>query len=220
MFHLDHKFTKYLQDLMPLYQTIQIKPNTTVYVWKITEDIEVLRDIYLSENSINRLKNMKSEQHQKGFLSIRHLLQQLNINDDELIYNKFGKPILKNVHISITHSYDFSAIVISDKLVGIDMEKNREKIKVIAHRFTDFDYQHLNNETAIQQLTFIWGGKESLYKIHPSGGMSFKHHLSLHELNFDNQTAIGAINTPEIKEEFDIHFAQIDNYGLALATTK
>jgi phosphopantetheinyl transferase len=30
-------------------------------------------------------------------------------------------------HISITHSYQFSAIIISDQTVGIDIELQREK---------------------------------------------------------------------------------------------
>ncbi|MGY5354658.1 4'-phosphopantetheinyl transferase family protein [Wenyingzhuangia sp. IMCC45467] len=201
---------------MPLFKTIQISPNTTVYVWKITESIDVLRDIYLSKNSLNRVNSMKSTSHQKGFLSIRHLLNHINLNDDDLYYNNFGKPLLKNnKNISITHSFDFSAIVISSNIVGIDIEKNRDKIKVIKHRFTDTEQENLSEIDFIKKLTFIWGAKESMFKIHPNGGMSFKNDLIIN--NFCAKNAKGCINTPELKQNCDIYFYQIENYSLAIA---
>lgn len=203
---------------MPLFKTIQITPNTCVYVWKITESIDFMRDIHLSKNSLNRLNSMKSIQHQKGFLSIRHLLKEIQLNDDELFYNEHGKPLLKNQkHISITHSYDFSAIVISNQNVGIDIEKNRDKIKIIKHRFTDLEQNKLNDQVYIQKLTYIWGAKESMFKIHPCGGMSFKNDLIVKK--FNNTNATGVINTPELKQTCDIKFYQIENYSLAIATT-
>ncbi|MGY5351537.1 4'-phosphopantetheinyl transferase family protein [Wenyingzhuangia sp. IMCC45533] len=203
---------------MPLFKSIQINETTQAFVWKITESIDFLKDIYLSKNSLNRLNSMKSVQHQKGFLSIRHLLKQIHLSDDDLYYNEHGKPLLKSgLHISITHSFDFSAIVISDKNVGIDIEKNREKIKVIKHRFTDIEQYQLDNEQYIQKLTYIWGAKESMYKIHPCGGMSFKNDLIVS--NYNHSSAIGLINTPELVINCDIKFYPIENYSLAIATT-
>lgn len=202
---------------MPLFKTFQITPNTTVLVWKIDESLTFLKDVYLSKNSLNRLNSMKSVQHQKGFLSIRHLLQQIQLTDKDLYYNKHGKPLLTNKqHISITHSFDFSAIVISDVPIGIDIEKNRGKIKIIRHRFTDFIQAEQSDETYIQQLTYIWGAKESMFKIHPCGGMSFKNDLKIR--NFTMQTAEGFIDTPEMKQSCQIYFHQIENYSLAIAT--
>ncbi|MEN8765187.1 MAG: 4'-phosphopantetheinyl transferase family protein [Wenyingzhuangia sp.] len=202
---------------MPLFKTIKIDKNTTVFVWKITETTDELRATYLSKNSINRVNLMKSSSHQKGFLSIRHLLQLIRLNDDDLTYNEHGKPLLKNgQHISISHSYEFSAIGISTKMIGIDIEKNRDKIKIIKNRFTDFNKKKLTNDEYIQQLTLIWGAKEAMFKIHPSGGMSFKNDLKISQ--FNTRKAKGLINTPELKEKCDICFHQIENYSLAIAS--
>ncbi len=202
---------------MPLFKTIEISPNTTIFVWKITESLEFLKDVHLSKNSLNRLNSMKSVQHQKGFLSIRHLLQHIHLSDDDLFYNNYGKPLLKNnKHISITHSYDFSAIVISDTHVGIDIEKNREKITIIKHRFTDFIQKDLAEKEYIQQLTFIWAAKESMFKIHPCGGMSFKNDLKI--LSRNPQKGSGVINTPELKLNCNLFFFQLENYSMSIAT--
>jgi phosphopantetheinyl transferase len=107
---------------------------------------------------------MKSELHQRGFLSVRHLLNEAGYSDADLYYNENGKPHLKDgKHISITHSFTFSAIIISNIEVGIDIEKNRDKIKIIQHKFVNFEKGFIHkNDNYIEQLTVIWGAKESL----------------------------------------------------------
>ncbi|OIQ36200.1 MAG: 4-phosphopantetheinyl transferase, partial [Bacteroidetes bacterium MedPE-SWsnd-G1] len=166
---------------MPLFKTIQANENTIVYVWKIEEAVDELRNnIHLNERSISRIEKMKSELHQRGFLSVRYLLKEAGYSDDELFYTEDGKPHLKDGnHISITHSYTFSAIIISATQVGIDMEMNREKIKRIAHKFVDSENDFLVEKKLIEQLTVIWGAKESLFKIHPDGRLLFREHLPI-----------------------------------------
>ena len=102
---------------MPLYKTITVNDFTKVLIWKIQESLEDLTlDIELTKNSQSRLASMKSVLHQKGFLSIRHLLKQANYVDADVYYDEFGKPHLKNGNfISITHSFTFTAIIISKK---------------------------------------------------------------------------------------------------------
>ena len=123
---------------MPLYKTITVNATTIVHIWKIEEDINTLsRNIKLTDHCQNRLEGMKSELHQRGFMSIRHLLAKAGYTDFDLYYDKNGKPHLHDgKHISITHSYTFTAIIISDQPVGIDIEKQRDKILRIAHKFT------------------------------------------------------------------------------------
>lgn len=205
---------------MPLHTRIEVNSNTQLYVWKITESTDYLRDIKLSKNSLNRINSMKSASHQRGFLSIRHLLKICNLKDDDLFYNENGKPLLKDKrHISISHSFDFSAIVISNQPVGIDIEKNREKIITIKNRFCNEEQNNTDLKSFIQKLTFIWAAKESMFKIHPSGGMNFKNDLQLQSFNNQYQYCKGKINTPELEQKCNIQFHQMENYGLAVATT-
>ena len=115
---------------MPLYKTIRIDPNTNVLIWKIEESYDSLCEgIELTAHCQSRVDNMKSDMHKRGFMSIRHLLAVANYTDHDVYYDDFGKPYLKDgKHISITHSYEFSGIIISNNPVGIDIEKQREKI--------------------------------------------------------------------------------------------
>ena len=67
---------------MAFYQSIEIKPKTNLYLWKITEDFNTLfREVQLKDVSLARLESMKSESHQKGFMAVRMLLQHLGYSD-------------------------------------------------------------------------------------------------------------------------------------------
>ncbi len=103
---------------MALYKTLTVNKATKVLIWKIEESTSKLQEgIVLSENSTARLNSMKSQLHQRGFLSIRHLLKEVGYTDADLIYDEFGKPHLKNgKFISITHSFTFTAIIVSDEV--------------------------------------------------------------------------------------------------------
>jgi len=116
---------------MPLYKTIRVNDFTKVFVWKIEESLEDLTvGIQLTEPSKKRVDTMKSVLHQQGFMSIRQLLKQAGYADADVYYDAFGKPHLKDKnYLSISHSFTFTAIIISEKKpVGIDVEKNRDKI--------------------------------------------------------------------------------------------
>ncbi|WP_321539515.1 4'-phosphopantetheinyl transferase family protein [Flavobacterium piscinae] len=90
---------------------------------------------------------MKSESHQKGFMAVRMLLQYNGYTDFDLYYDEFGKPHLKDgVNISISHSFDFSVIILSDKNVGIDLELRRDLVKKM-HTNLQRKYLFMNVKT-------------------------------------------------------------------------
>ena len=122
---------------MPLHKTISHNNTTMVFVWKIEESLlDFETSIELNEHSKKRISNMKSESHKKGFLAVRKLLEAAGLDDFDLYYTDDGKPHLKDGRkITISHSFDYSAIAISNNEIGIDIEKNRDKIQRIASKF-------------------------------------------------------------------------------------
>ena len=126
---------------MPLYKTFTPNSQTTVKIWKITESYnDLLNTIKLRPANLDRVLGMKSELHRRGFLSVRHLLKEFGYTDEDLFYDENGKPHLNDgKYISITHSFIFSAVIISDNVGGIDGEKQRDKITIIAHKFIDYE---------------------------------------------------------------------------------
>jgi hypothetical protein len=61
------------------------------------------------------------------FLSVRKL-QEAGYNDLDLYYDELETASKDDKYISISHSHHFSAIIVSNKSVGIDIELQREKI--------------------------------------------------------------------------------------------
>ena len=205
---------------MPLYKTITVNSATKVLIWKIEESFDtLLKNIELTAENTGRLNSMKSILHQKGFLSIRHLLALEGYTDYDLYYDTNGKPHLKDeLNISITHSFIFSAIILSDIKVGIDVEKKRDKILRIAHKFTsvkNFDKSSLT--TKIRKLTAIWCAKESLYKSFNSVGLSFLNHIHVEDFGLDQKetTAIADFNNKT--ESYHVRFNEFEGFTCAYA---
>lgn len=206
---------------MPLYKTITVNQNTKVFIWKIEETFDTLcKDISLTEKCTNRVANMKSEMHKCGFMSIRHLLAEAGYTDHNLYYDENGKPHLDDDrYISITHSFNFSAIIISDKKVGIDIEKQRDKIIRIGHKFTPIEeYRTIANDDAlIRKLTIVWCAKESLYKSFAEKGVSFLQNIDVTDFDLDSKKTTAKVVYGDKEEFYDIDFLEFEGFTCAYA---
>ncbi|MBL85745.1 MAG: 4-phosphopantetheinyl transferase [Winogradskyella sp.] len=204
---------------MPLYKSISVNSQTTVKIWKIEESYsDLLQPLNLKPQSLERVLGMKSELHQRGFLSVRHLLHEFGYTDQDLFYDDNGKPHLKDgKHISITHSFTFSGVIVSDKEVGIDIEKQREKIKIIAHKFVDYEFNYLDKsaDDYISKLTVIWGIKESLYKLFATPGMLFKEHFLVIPFTFEDGETIAWIDYKDRKYRYNSAFLEFEGFTCA-----
>ena len=206
---------------MPLYKTITPNSQTVVKIWKITESFnDLMQDVALKPQSLERVLGMKSELHQRGFLSVRHLLAEFGYNDEDLFYDENGKPHLKDgKQISITHSFNFSAVIVSDHIVGIDIEKQRDKITIIAHKFIDYEFDYLNKTASdyIRKLTAIWCVKESLYKLFATPGLSFKKFFLVIPFEIIDEETVAWIDYKDKKYHYNIHFLEFEGFTCAYA---
>ncbi|MVO08940.1 4-phosphopantetheinyl transferase [Flavobacterium sp. TP390] len=205
---------------MSFYKEIAIHPTATIYLWKIEEEfIALFRQVSLKDTSLARLESMKSESHQKGFLAVRMLLQHLGYTDFDLFYDAFGKPHLKDgKHISISHSNDFSAVLISDALMGIDLEILKDKIVTIAPRFMDVNHlENLNQLDKIKKATVVWGIKESIFKIKNEKGISFPKHIFEEAFRLTDKRGLAQLKFNDLTEEYCFQFEFVDNYALVCA---
>ena len=207
---------------MPLYKTITVSKDIAVYLWQITEPEEQLaQGIVLTPNCQHRMDGMKSELHRRGFLSIRQLMAEAGYADQDLFYDEWGKPHLKDGnHISITHSHHFTGIIVSQqKEVGIDIEMQREKILRIANKFTPLEeYKTIANVDAlIRKLTIVWGAKESLFKIYAKQGLSFLHHVRVEDFGFDDSETTAEILFHGDSSTYRISFLEFEGFTCVYA---
>lgn len=199
---------------MPLFQTIQHNQTTKILIWEITESLEELLDkVVLKEKTQLRLNGMKSQMHQRAFLCVRMLIQEMGFTDHDLHYDEFGKPYFYcDNYISITHSHNFAAIIISEETVGIDMELQREKILRIADKFTDYECSYLKPDSTlkyIKKLTVIWGAKEAIFKIRNEKGISFKDHIRVNSFSLKEDSTQASLHFDDLVKDFDVHYKEI-----------
>lgn len=204
---------------MSLFKSITVNPTTKVLIWKIEEpEVNLREGIVLTENCQNRLRGMKSEIHRRGFLSVRQLLRAAGYKVSDLYYDSSGKPHLKDgKQISITHSYSYSGMIISDTTkVGIDIEKQRNKISVIAHKFINYEFGFLTTKM-IRELTVVWCIKESLYKVFATEGMSFKQHTKVIPFHIEQGHTPAWVIYKEKLQKYRASFFEFDGFTCAYA---
>ena len=214
---------------MPLYKSIYIDTSSQILVWKITESYEkLLGEVQLNEKSLLRLNGMKSQLHQRAFLSVRKLLQEAGYSDFDLQYDESGKPHLnpnnchtEPVEVSISHSHNFSTLIISNQKVGIDIEMQRDKIIRIADKFVNnkesLRLGDTNTPDYIKKLTVKWGAKEAVFKIRNEPGISFKDHIWVNSFEIRDQKTIATLEMENVKQQFSIYFEEFENFTLVCA---
>ena len=208
---------------MPLYQNITIDSKSQILVWEITESFDLLfEEVHLTEKSLLRLNGMKSILHQRAFLSVRKLLQEVGYSDFDLFYDERGKPHLTDKkYISISHSHQFSTIIISNQKVGIDIEMIRDKIIRIAHKFVNdkelIGLQKFDNQDYVKKITVKWGTKEAIFKIQNEKGISFKDHIQVFPFEMKDKKTTAILEIENTKQLFSIFFEEIKEYILVYA---
>ena len=204
---------------MPIYKTITIKPRSHLAIWHIEESIdELAKDIELSCFCQHKYEAMSSLIHRKGFMSIRHLLDYFGYNDHDLMYDDKGKPHLKDgKYISISHSFEYTGLIISDHPVGIDIEKQRPVIKKIAHKFTPVSkYEHINDDNErIRKLTVVWCAKESTYKLYGKKGLFFLKDMDVEDFSLADELSVVRVLNQEQQPTYQIKFMEFNGFTCA-----
>jgi len=111
--------------------------SNDLLLWKLSETETQLSNLLnISLSSKSKLDLIKSSSHRRQFLGVQNLLNLHKIKNDMLSYDDNGKPhLLNNKFISISHSFDYCGVIVSNVKVGLDIEKFRSKILNISKKF-------------------------------------------------------------------------------------
>ena len=208
---------------MPEFLKESIENLTQFSIWEIEESEDELSEgLTISNVEKNKLNQLKSLVHRKGFLATRQLLKKFGIPAGSNKYDQKGAPyLIDGRYLSITHSKNFAAIAISDTKVGIDLEFYREKIKKIGPRFLNIKETEISKDfTDIKYLTMIWTAKEALYKIYSNPGINFKSQLHIHKSTKFSPVGFGSVNDKGKTFIYNLYFRYYERFCLSLATTK
>jgi phosphopantetheinyl transferase len=198
---------------MPLYRTIK-ESNYSVYIWHVTEPLEnfvsELPEIVIEQIlKNNKLQKRMIEKSVQAKLLILAKIDPLLIS-----YTSSGKPfILKmNKNISISHSGEYAALIVSRSICGIDIEKTNPKIERISQKFLNESEKHFLTQP--DAINWIWSIKEAVFKYFGSH-VFFKEDILIDRLNMEQLTAIVIYKGFHGVGKFEMNLKRFGNYYLA-----
>ena len=193
--------------------------SNDLLLWKLSETETQLNNLVnLSISSKLRLDLIKSSSQRKQFLGVQNLLSLHNINNEILFYDNNGKPhLLNNKFISISHSFDYCGVIVSDVKVGIDIEKFRSKILNISKKFVSESDLALIKVSSVENITKVWSIKEAVYKAFGHNKIDFKKNIIIKSVNKEFNKATVLIFNNEISENYSIEIYNFSQYICCIA---
>ncbi|HVW94623.1 MAG TPA: 4'-phosphopantetheinyl transferase superfamily protein [Mucilaginibacter sp.] len=197
----------------------QIDDDTEFAIWKIEEQAdELYSQLRLDEEEKAHYEKLKIGKRNLHWLGTRVLLRKM-LRTDEYIDCKVdanGKPYLVNLpyHISLSHSFDYAAVMIGKRPVGIDIEQVKQKVERIAHKFLRPDeLTFINGADKIQQLYVCWCAKEAIYKCYGRKEVSFADNILLEPFRFEGHGWVDArLLKGETDIKYDVGYLQYEDY--------
>ena len=203
---------------MPFLKEFIINEKTKIKLWKVM--IGELNPKKLNNEEIKLFKLKKSNLLKEQFLAIRKILALEN-SDYIITYDLDGKPTLNSeFKISISHSHEIAALVISNNLkFGIDVQFKESKILNIKNKFlNEFEKLNIVGDPSIDILTMIWTSKESIYKAIGLKGISFSENIKIDKVTVKDKIGKGYYINGAEKVKFDLRFFYLDEYILCYAS--
>jgi 4'-phosphopantetheinyl transferase len=203
---------------MPLISHTKLTQNIVLAVWHITEAREALS--CMLTHQLAEHTHRKENIH---WLASRILLQQVFVNDAlELIKDENNKPSLfvnkRPFHISITHSFDYAAIIVSNvNEVGVDLERIDERVLRVASKFLNEREKHCEQNVFLS--TLVWSSKETLYKLYGKKELDFKRNMTIEVIwdNLQNLIVKGRLHKDEMQYDTIIYLERLNGYILTYA---
>lgn len=172
-----------------------------VLITEVTESLSNLEagltnfEIYKSA-----YENLKTDKRKLEFLGLRIAINELLNDAVEIIYDKDGKPALKNspYHISLSHSGKWLAVMAHPtRKVGIDIECPTDKFEKLYKRFlSQTEQEELYCDKDLRKLQIAWSVKEALYKIIGNEAVDFANQLRIFAFDIESSNTVKAEHIP------------------------
>ena len=209
---------------MPLTDKITLPDGSSVFIWQIDESESELRARYYSfreeeQGTATAADGYKVMRKRKQWFASRLLSHEVIPDFKGIYYDQFGAPHLEEDDrcVSYSHSYNKVAVIIhDDHEVGIDIQKQDEKLKRIAPKFLNEEEtsRFESNGRDLDFLHYLWSIKECVFKVH-------KHHLPFKEICTSDLFKEEQGEVKVLANRFDgphehlVHYHKLNGYYLA-----
>ncbi|MDX9769775.1 MAG: 4'-phosphopantetheinyl transferase superfamily protein [Tenuifilaceae bacterium] len=141
-------------------------------VWRLEEDEETLKQ-KVGGTYFPGLARITNERRRLEWLAARSLLREFGY-EGHVMYHPTRRPFLAHSrsHISITHSYPFVAVIMSEKFhVGIDIESFARPFAQVKDKYLSKREKKWVDNDDNRRLALIWSAKEAIYKLPGMSGL-------------------------------------------------
>lgn len=196
-----------------------------ITIAEIEEDIPFQENLlfFVSEHRRNRIIRYKNELDKKRSLLAELLIQKAvikkaGLKNAAIGRNKYGKPYIKdieNFYFNISHSGNYVVIGVSEKEIGIDIErKDRVDYRIAERFFSKKEVRDIfscsSEQDRIDKFYQIWTLKESYVKALGKGL-----YIPLSSFEFDISDEI-KVNDSKQRDFFHFYHRFIQDYSLAV----
>ena len=202
---------------MPLLLIRKAAHNSRIAVWRVEESNDYfLKALQLTKLEKKAYRAMKPHRQQE-WLSSRFLLHRLSGDKKRhaILKDDYGKPYREDCpqHISLSHSREYVAVILSEKPVGIDIQKQEAKITRIAHKFVNQqEANRIPESLEPEYYHTIWGAKESMYKAYGKKNLDFKTNMHVYPFQIlkTGTEFRGHVSKEDIKQDYHLELQKID----------
>ncbi|WP_439881531.1 4'-phosphopantetheinyl transferase superfamily protein [Pontibacter sp. MBLB2868] len=206
---------------MPLLQTSLLNAHTIIGIWQTEETTETLKKLLPAHMEAASMAHVHPRREREWLASrvLAYSLLQYFTNSTNsppiLERNEHGRPYFSNApfHISISHSPQLAAVILSDKYeVGIDIELVSQKALRVADKFLS-EAEKTYTASNENRTCLYWSAKETLYKLYSRKKLIFKDNLIIIPPS-ENQMMQGQIKIGFFDKLYEIHHEEIQNHVL------
>lgn len=154
-----------------------------------------------------------TEARRREALMWRYIVHRELGSDAKIAYNNNGAPVLENraEHISVSHSADFVAVIISNQRCAIDIERLDRNFERVATRYMRPDEENLSSDERLRAV--VWCAKEALYKYAGERGLDLLHDIKLLAVDFERAELLGQIkDNPPVRMCMTFHSGNVVVY--------
>lgn len=158
-------------------------------------DTEGVLDKYLTPEDRRYCARFGTPGRRMAWCTWRALARK-HLGAASIVYDETGAPVVEGggVHIGVSHSADYAAVIVSQGRCAIDIESKGRNFGRISPRFVSESENGLPESEDEMFLGAVWCAKETMYKYATHRKIDFLKDMQILETEFSKSRMRGALN--------------------------
>lgn len=142
-------------------------------------------DALITAEDVASASRFQNERRRNEHLAWRRVVRRELGRKISIGYNEVGAPVVDtpDTYISVAHGAGCVAVAISDRRVGVDIERTDRDFGSVSSRYMTLAEQQLSADE--RWAAVVWTAKEALYKLYGRRGVELREELQIESYNAD-----------------------------------